>query len=77
MAGAGGFRKLRFARQGMGKSGGARVIYIYHNEKFPVFLVTVFAKNRKDNLTKRSATHSLSELNNCLKHIEDEGSLVI
>jgi hypothetical protein len=27
MAGTGGFRKVRFARQGMGKSGGARVIY--------------------------------------------------
>lgn len=52
MAGTGGFRKVRFARQGMGKSGGARVIYIYHSEKFPVFLITVFAKNRKANLSK-------------------------
>ena len=52
MAGTGGFRKARFARQGMGKSGGARVIYIYHSEKLPVFLITVFAKNRKANLSK-------------------------
>jgi len=38
--------------RGRGKSAGARVIYIYRNDKFPVFLITVFAKNRKANLTK-------------------------
>ena len=36
----------------MGKSGGARVVYIWRNDKFPVFLITVFAKNEKANLTK-------------------------
>ena len=35
----------------MGKRGGARVIYIYRNASFPVFLITVFAKNEKENLT--------------------------
>jgi hypothetical protein len=52
MKDTGGFRKFRFARQGMGKRGGARVIYIYKNEQFPVFLITVFPKNKKANLTK-------------------------
>jgi hypothetical protein len=52
MPGTGGFRKFRFARAGMGKSSGARVIYIYKNDQFPVFLITVFAKNQKANLTK-------------------------
>ena len=52
VAGTGGFRKVRFARQGKGKSGGARVIYIYRNERFPVFLITVFAKNKKADLSK-------------------------
>lgn len=33
MQGTGGVRKLRWARQGMGKSGGSRVIYYYHNER--------------------------------------------
>ena len=28
--GTGGFRKVRVARKGMGKSGGARVVYIWH-----------------------------------------------
>jgi hypothetical protein len=49
--GTGGFRKVRIARQGMGKSGGARVVYIWRNEKFPVFLITVFPKNEKENLS--------------------------
>ena len=52
MAGTGGFRKFRFAREGMGKSGGARVVYVYNYERYPVFLITVFPKNKKANLTK-------------------------
>jgi hypothetical protein len=52
MAGTGGFRKVRVAREGMGKSGGARVVYIYRNDRFPAFLITVFPKNQKANLTK-------------------------
>ena len=49
--GTGGLRKVRFARQGGGKSGGTRVIYYYHSDKIPVFLVTAFTKARQDNLT--------------------------
>jgi hypothetical protein len=49
--GTGGFRKVRVARKGMGKSGGARVVYIWRNERFPVFLVAVFPKNAKENLS--------------------------
>ena len=50
--GTGGFRKVRIARCGMGKRGGARVVYILRNEAFPVFLIKAYAKNEKDNLTK-------------------------
>ena len=52
MSGTGGFRKVRVPREGMGKSGGARGVYIWRNDKFPAFLITVFPKNRKANLTK-------------------------
>jgi hypothetical protein len=52
MAGTGGFRKARIARQGMGKSGGARIVYIWRNDKFPVFLIAVFPKNAKENLSQ-------------------------
>jgi len=49
--GTGGFRKVRVARRGMGKRGGARVVYIWRNDKFPAFLITAFPKNKKANLT--------------------------
>jgi len=48
----GGVRKIRWALEGMGKRGGARVIYYYHNENLPVFLLSAYAKNRKANLSK-------------------------
>ena len=48
----GGIRKLRWAVQGKGKRGGVRVIYYFHSESFPLFLLTVYAKNQKANLTK-------------------------
>jgi hypothetical protein len=51
ISGTGGFRKVRVARKGMGKSGGARIIYIWRNKRFPVFLITVFPKNQKENLS--------------------------
>ena len=50
--GTGGFRKVRVGRSGMGKRGGARVIYILRNEDFPIFLIAAYPKNEKDNLTK-------------------------
>jgi hypothetical protein len=45
--GTGGFRKVRVARKGMGKSGGARVVYIWRNERSPVFLIKCFRRMRK------------------------------
>ena len=48
----GGVRKIRWALEGTGKRGGARVIYYYHNERLPVFLLSAYAKNRKANLSK-------------------------
>ena len=52
MRGTGGYRKLRFARSGMGKRGGARVVYLYGGEDLPIFLITVYAKSEKGNLSK-------------------------
>jgi hypothetical protein len=48
----GGLRKVRFATRGRGKAGSVRVVYYYYNDTMPVFLLTVFAKNEKDNLSK-------------------------
>lgn len=48
----GGLRKMRFAREGGGKSGGYRTVYVFGGTHIPIFLVTIFAKNEKDNLSK-------------------------
>lgn len=48
----GGIRKLRWARAGTGKRGGVRVIYYYHNERLPLYLLTVFGKGEKEDLSK-------------------------
>ena len=48
----GGLRKVRIPREDGGKSGGFRTIYVFGGRHMPIFLVTVFAKNERDNLTK-------------------------
>jgi hypothetical protein len=52
MEGMGGVRKARFAVGHRGKSGGARVVYYFHSEAMPVYLLTLFEKNEKASLTK-------------------------
>ena len=51
MSGTGGARKLRFAAKGKGKSGGVRVITFFTGKELPVFLLNVFSKNEKINLS--------------------------
>ena len=45
-------RKLRWGRDGRGKSGGVRIIYYFHSDEMPLYLLTLFAKNDRANLTK-------------------------
>lgn len=52
MQGTGGCRKLRVAGRGRGKSGGYRTITFFTGAHMPVFLITVFAKGEKANLTQ-------------------------
>lgn len=51
MRGTGGARKVRFAGRGKGKSGGYRVITFYGGGDIPVFLLDVFGKGSKANLS--------------------------
>jgi len=39
----------------MGKSGGVRVIYYYHDASMPLYLLTIFGKGEKSDLTKSEA----------------------
>jgi len=59
----GGLRKVRVARKGGGKSGGYRTLYVFGGSTMPLFLVTIFAKNEKDNLTstEQAAAVALSK----------------
>ena len=51
VSGGGGIRKVRWGRAGTGKRGGVRVIYYYHSEIMPLFLLAIYAKARKQDLT--------------------------
>jgi len=66
MPGCGGARKLRVRKPGTGKSGGYRVITYYAGEELPVFLLAVFGKGEKDNLTK-AERNALAGLTKTLK----------
>ena len=70
MQGTGGVRKARLAGRGKGKSGGYRVVWYFGGNDIPVFLLTVFGKGEKANLTQgeRNALRSLTAtLRNSLK----------
>ena len=54
MRGCGGFRKARmaFPSAGIGKSGGARVIYLHNPERDEIYLVAIYGKSSKTSLTQ-------------------------
>lgn len=52
IVGTGGARKLRIAGRGKGKSGGYRVISYFAAEDVPVFLLNVFSKGERANLSQ-------------------------
>ena len=51
IAGTGGARKARIARGGRGKSGGARVIYFVLTARGTLYLLDIYAKSAKEDLT--------------------------
>jgi len=62
--GSGGVRKLRWALEGRGKRGGARVIYFFHDMEMPLYLFTAYAKNEREDLEQSEikAYKKLSEI---------------
>lgn len=52
--GTGGVRKIRWHKDNQsGKSGGIRVMYYYHDQSMPIFLLTAYAKNKKANISDK------------------------
>ena len=72
MQGTGGIRKLRWAREGSGKSGGASVIYYFHNKHMPLYLLTIFGKGEKANLSK-AERNELARLVRMLVQLSEVG----
>lgn len=62
IVGTGGARKVRFAKPGRGKSGGYRVVTYYTDEDIPVFLMDVYAKGEKIDLSPRERVELKKEL---------------
>jgi hypothetical protein len=60
--GTGGARKVRFAGRGKGKSGGYRVITFYTGPDLPLFLLNVFAKGDRIDLTQAERNELRKEL---------------
>jgi hypothetical protein len=63
MSGCGGVRKVRMAARGKGKSGGARVTYLYLKSHDVIYLLYVFTKGDADNLSAegKKAMRELAE----------------
>jgi hypothetical protein len=68
IAGTGGCRKVRVGGRGKGKSGGYRTITFFTGESLPVFLITVFSKGDRANLSKAER----NKLRQVTKAIADE-----
>ena len=68
MQGTGGLRKIRFALQGKGKSGGARVCYVVFAEFEMIYLITAFTKDEQDNLSQEEK----NILKKRIKELRDE-----
>jgi len=49
--GTGGVRKIRFAASGRGKRGGARIIYYYLDDEFPLYALLAYTKNTSTDMT--------------------------
>jgi hypothetical protein len=60
--GTGGARKIRFAGRGKGKSGGYRIITFFGGEDVPLFLLNVFAKGDKVDLSAAERNQLRMEL---------------
>lgn len=53
ISGTGGMRKVRIAGRGKGKSGGYRVITFFSGKDIPTFLIYMYGKDQKANITQQ------------------------
>ncbi|MBO5238440.1 MAG: type II toxin-antitoxin system RelE/ParE family toxin [Lachnospiraceae bacterium] len=65
--GTGGLRKMRFALDNEGKSGGVRICYVDFVVAETIYLITVYPKSEKDNLSQAER----NEIKKLIKRLED------
>lgn len=66
MQGTGRLRKMRFAFEGQGKSGSARVVYVDFVVHEIIFLIFAYPKSVKENLSKEER----NDMKNLIDYIE-------
>lgn len=71
MEGTGGIKKFRWALEGRGKSGGARIVYLDIVFAKHIYLLTAFPKNEKANLTK-AERNQMKTIVTAIKNAEKE-----
>lgn len=49
--GSGGIRKVRWSRQGSGKSGGVRIVYFNRLANGEIWLLMIYAKSKQDSIS--------------------------
>ena len=71
LEGTGGIKKFRWALEGRGKSGGARIIYLDIVFAEHIYLLTAFPKNEKTNLSK-AERNQMKTIVTAIKNAEKE-----
>ena len=58
-----GLRKFRWGAKGKGKRGGVRVVYYYGGDHMPIFLISIYSKSEKADMTnpEKKAARKLIE----------------
>ena len=72
--GTGKLRKMRFAFQNRGKRGSVRICYVDFAPYKAIYLITVYPKNEKDNLTKEEC-NEIKKLIELLEHNLQQGGV--
>ena len=71
LEGTGGVKKFRWALEGRGKSGGARIVYLDVVFAEHIYLLTAFPKNEKANLSK-AERNQMKTIVTAIKNAEKE-----
>lgn len=64
ISGSGGVRKIRWAINDKGKSGGIRVIYFWKESASEIWLLTLYAKSKKDSISAHLLKQIALEIEN-------------